>query len=54
MKRIIEIRKMRRIDYRCKIGLHDFPNSSRWNWVVCKRHCLTEKNLKTGEVRELN
>jgi len=41
----------------CRLGLHDFPKRSeideRFEWVVCRRHCCTEKDLLTGRVKRI-
>jgi len=37
----------------CCIGFHKFPKQSDFDWVVCGRHCCTEKNLKTKQIHKM-
>ena len=37
----------------CSLGYHQFPRIVEVEWVVCERHCLTEKNQKTGEIHKM-
>ncbi len=37
----------------CRLGFHKFPVIKEWDWVVCERRCLTEKQQSTGIIKSV-